>query len=293
MATMPSNNAKRQSRVAALVPAYNASRFIQTTLDSLSAQAWPALDILVSVDRSDDDTLAICREHAKKDARFKVFGQTERLGWINNSNFLLEQAQADYALFAFHDDQLLPGYIEKLANVLDGESDVVLAYSDLELTKLNGTRKLCTYAALDGLQDRVERASTLLAREKYWWVPVHGMFRLDRARRIGGLKHHGAGEFSADWPWMVHMSLLGAFRRVPETLCSKIFKPDSLSPNWQFSEAQWKEVSASCMREIWNSELTAQEKTALMHPLLADMSAGRSGAKTFIREIKRRFRARR
>lgn len=292
MATMPSNNAKRQSRVAALVPAYNAGRFIQATLDSLSAQTRTALDILVSVDRSDDDTLAVCREHAKEDARFKVFEQTARLGWINNSNFLLEQAQADYALFAFHDDLLLPGCIEKLADVLDGEPDVVLAYSDLELTKLNGTRKLCTYTALDGLQDRVARGNTLLAREKYWWVPVHGMFRLDRARCIGGLKHHGAGEFSADWPWMVHMSLLGAFRRVPETLCSKIYKPDSLSPNWQFSTDQWRDVSAACMREVWNSELTAQEKQALTHPFLETMFAGRLGARTFIREIKRRFRAR-
>lgn len=285
MTNQAASGAKRRSSVTALVPAYKAGGFIQATLDSLSAQTWPEFEILISVDLGDDDTLAICRAHAGKDPRFKVFEQAQRLGWIGNSNFLLEQARGDYALFAFHDDLLHPGCIEKLANALDGDPQAVLAFPDLSLSRLDGASELCAYSALDGMQDRVERARRLLARERHWWVPVHGLFRLDRARNIGGLKHHGAGEFSADWPWLVHMSLLGSFRHVPEVLCTKLYKPDSLSPNWQFSRDNRKDAAASCMREIWNSELATAEKLALSRPLLESMMPARRNLKAQIEKI--------
>ncbi|KAB2314083.1 glycosyltransferase family 2 protein [Betaproteobacteria bacterium SCN2] len=293
MTSLPSSHGRTRPRVAALLTAYEAGSFIQATLDALSAQACPELAILVSVDQCDDDTLALCRAHAKKDARFKVFAQTRRLGWINNSNFLLRQADADYALFAFHDDLLLPGCIEKLANELDRDPDAVLAYADLQLDRLDGSRELCTCPALDGNRDRVERAARLLAREKNWWLPAHGLFRLPLARDIGGLKHHNAGEFSADWPWLVHMSLLGTFRRVPEVLCCKTRRPDSLSPNWRFSRENWKDASAACMREIWNSRLPSDEKIALSGRFLQAMTRPRKGTHALIERIARRFCKRR
>lgn len=279
------------SSVAALVPAHNAAGFIQATLDSLSAQTWPRLEVLVSVDRSDDGTLAICQTHAEHDSRFKVFEQTEHLGWIGNSNFLLQQAQADYALFAFHDDLLAPAHVETLAHVLDSQPAVVLAYSDLELSRRDGKKELCVYDALDGARDRLERARRLLTRKGNWWVPAHGLFRLERARCIGGLKHHGAGEFSSDWPWLTHMSLLGAFQRVPETLCFKFHKPGSLSPNWRFTRDHWNEAAASCMREIWNSELATHEKLALTHPLFKKLSASGLSPRAILRRIRLKLRA--
>ena len=32
------------------------------------------------------------------------------------------------------------------------------------------------------------------------------------------------GEYSADLPWLLHMSLLGEFVRVPEVLCYKFYE---------------------------------------------------------------------
>lgn len=256
------------SSVAALLPAYEAASYIQKTLDSLSAQRWPEFAVLISVDRSDDDTLPICQAHAARDPRFRVFHQEERLGWVRNTNFLLRQARADYAAFTFHDDLLAPDFVSKLAAVLDARPEVVLAYSDALLTKVDGSEELWVYTALEGLSERTARGMKMLKREGHWYTPGRGLFRLDRARRIGGLKRHGAGEFSADWPWLLHMSLLGEFHRVPETLCYKFRKKGSLSRSWQFSSEQWLEVSAACMREIWNANIPTGEKLALGVPLM-------------------------
>ena len=254
--------------VAALVPAWQAASFIQPTLDCLSAQTYGNFEVIVSVDLCDDETHAICLAHARRDARFHVLRQERRLGYVGNCNFLLDHCAADYVLFAFHDDIVAPDYVARLAAVLDSRPEVVLSYSDVRLTNVNGRQEHWEYTAIEGVRDRAQRGFSLLQHEGMWWVPNRGLFRLNDARRIGGLKTHGAGEFSADWPWLFHMSLLGEFARVPETLCHKFYKPGSLSRSWEYSEAQRFEVAVAGMRELWNSELTSEEKLRLAAPLL-------------------------
>ena len=45
--------------VTALVPTYNGAAFIGRTLDSLAAQTWPNLEILIGDDCSTDETLEV------------------------------------------------------------------------------------------------------------------------------------------------------------------------------------------------------------------------------------------
>lgn len=263
------------SPVMALVPAYRAAEFIQPTLDALSAQTHGALQVLVSVDLCDDATHAICERHAARDPRFRVVRQTERLGWIGNSNFLLSQAQGDYALFAFHDDLLAPTYVAQLAAALDADPLASVAYSDVLLTDAQGRQENWVYTALHNEPTAVLRGVRVLERRGQWWVPNRGLFRLALARQIGGLKTHGAGEFSADWPWVFHLALLGRFVRVPGQLCHKFYKADSLSRSWDFSAQQNFEVHAACMREIWNSHLSTPEKVFLAQPLMQWLAQNR------------------
>ena len=261
----------KHTKATALVPAYQAGEFIQATLDSLSAQTYANFDAIVSVDLCDDETHAICMAHSARDGRFRVVRQERRLGYVGNCNYLLGQADADYVLFAFHDDILAPRYVEALCAVLDSRPEVVMCYSDILLTEVDGSTSQSSFDTMKGMHDRSRRGSTMLSRPDNWWVPNRGLFRLRESRRIGGLKRHGAGEFSVDWPWLFHMSLLGEFARVPETLCHKFYKPGSLSKTWAFSAAQHYEVLAACMRELWNSELSTDEKIGLAQPLINGM----------------------
>lgn len=253
----------RQTKVTALVPAYQAADFIQPTLDSLSAQTREHFDVILSVDLCEDDTYAICQAHAERDPRFSVIRQERRLGYVGNCNFLLGKADADYVLLAFHDDILAPTYVEKLCAVLDERPEAIMSFSDLLLTEVDGSQRNLALAELEGIKDPVQRGIIMLARGVRWWLPNRGVFRLAQSRRIGGIKTHGAGDFSPDRPWLFHMSLLGEFARVPETLCHKFLKPGSLSKSWASSWEQRYEVTAACMRELWNSPLTTDQKLRL------------------------------
>lgn len=255
------------STVEALLPAWRAAGFIQRTLDSLSAQTLGAFTVRVSVDLCDDETFAICARHAARDRRFSVVRQDQRLGYAGNCNFLMDQSRADLTAFAFHDDVLAPTCLERLAAALEARPDAVLSYSDVALTHLDGRREHWVFTALDGLESRVARGRRMLSGEVMWWVPNRGLFRREWAKAIGGIKTHGAGEFSADWPWLVRMSLLGPFVRVPETLCFKFYTAQSLSQTWAYSREQHIELAAAHLREIWNCELTTPEKLALAAPM--------------------------
>lgn len=250
-------------KVVALVPAWQASEFIDETLASLAAQTWPHLEILIAVDLSSDDTAQRCRAFAAAHANVRVHEHAERHGWIGNVNWLLREAQGDYLCFAPHDDVLAPSYVEALAEVLRARPEAVLAFSDLESTYPNGRVVLSTYTALEGLSSPVDRGRTLLWRIGDWWTPYRGLFRREAAPRIGGLKRHRAGEFSADWPWLFHMALLGEMVRVPQRLCFKRYTAQSLSQSWRYTPRHHLAALASCARELAGASLPAREQWAL------------------------------
>jgi glycosyltransferase involved in cell wall biosynthesis len=257
-------------KVVALVAAWNAAAFIEKTLDSLAAQSHPNFEILVSDDASPDDTAGICERFAARDARFRVIRQPRNLGWTGNVNALLREARGDCFLIAGHDDLLEPDYVARCVAALRANPRAVLAFSDVVLVKADGQRELKSYPLLDGVSDRARRARRIAHRKGAHWIPYRGVFRAPAARIIGGLRRHGAGEFSADWPWLLHMSLLGEFVRVPEALCTKITRPTSLSRDWNRHARSWSAVTRSALAAVSRSEIPAREKLGLY----ADVGTG-------------------
>jgi glycosyltransferase involved in cell wall biosynthesis len=84
----------------ALLPAWRAERFIESTLEALAAQTYGNLHILISDDASPDSTAELCEAFAVRTPRTRVIRQTRNLGWVGNSNALLQAAQRDYYFFA-------------------------------------------------------------------------------------------------------------------------------------------------------------------------------------------------
>jgi glycosyltransferase involved in cell wall biosynthesis len=208
-------------RVTAIVPAYNSEGFILEALRSLAAQTWEDLEILVGDDASTDRTLSVVKEFAAGRPNVRVVAREHNLGWLANTNDLMGQASGELMFLAFHDDTVDPTYVEKLAHALEANPRAVLAFSDLELVQPDGTREPKAFRDLDGVRRRLMRGLAMAHSPTNWWVAIHGVFRASAARQVGGLRPSAAGEYGADWPWMLHLCLLGEFVRVPEKLCVK------------------------------------------------------------------------
>lgn len=263
-----------EPRVTALVAAYNAAEFVGDTLRSLAAQAHVNLRVLVSVDRSDDDTAARCAAFAGHDPRFTVIVQPERLGWIGNTNALLHAADGDLGFFMGHDDLVEPGYVARLVAALRDNPAAVLAFADLEVRDACGMHEIVRYADLDDVSGSVERGRRLFAHRRPWWAAYRGLFHVEAARRAGGLRRHLGGEFAADWPFVVALALQGECIRVPEVLYRKRYRTTSLSRQWRYGNLPWLAAYLSCARTVAGVDLTVRERLAL----LTALASGACGA---------------
>lgn len=77
-------------------------------------------------------------------------------------------------------------------------------------------------------------------RGGWWHTPNRGLFRAEAFRATGGMRPHAAGEFAADWPWLIRLAGRGDFLRVPEVLCRKRYMRTSLTKTWSRGAEVWE-----------------------------------------------------
>jgi glycosyltransferase involved in cell wall biosynthesis len=101
--------------VSVIIPAYNAARWIDVTLQSALAQTWRNKEIILVDDGSTDETVAVAKR--LKSPALKIIQQENRgPGAARNRAF--QESQGDYIQYLDHDDLLSPEKIEAQLRVL-------------------------------------------------------------------------------------------------------------------------------------------------------------------------------
>jgi len=110
--------------VSILIPAYNAERWIEHTLESAVGQTWPRTEIIVIDDGSRDQTAQVARRFASKNVKVV---STDNHGLPAAVNCAYRLCQGDYIQELDADDILAPDKIEKqLAALRQGDSKRLL-----------------------------------------------------------------------------------------------------------------------------------------------------------------------
>lgn len=99
--------------VTILVPVYNTSKYLRQCLDSITAQTYQNLQVVLVDDGSTDDSLSICEEYAGKYSYIEVHHQANA-GVAAARNKLLSYIAGDYVLFVDSDDWIEPQTVEYL-----------------------------------------------------------------------------------------------------------------------------------------------------------------------------------
>ena len=113
--------------VSVLIPAYNAERVLGEALDSVLAQTWPSVEVIVVDDGSKDATLDVARRYEARGV--KVVAQPENRGQTAALNRALEEAQGDFIQYFDADDVMDPGKIEAQMRRLMAEPPDTIATS--------------------------------------------------------------------------------------------------------------------------------------------------------------------
>lgn len=123
-------------KVDILVATCNGEKYVKEQIDSILSQTYENIRVIVSDDRSDDNTPKILKELAKSDKRIILNLQKERLGVINNFEFLLKQVKSNFYMFSDQDDFWLPNKVEKMME-RQKQENADLVFGDLEVVNEN------------------------------------------------------------------------------------------------------------------------------------------------------------
>ncbi|WP_158295178.1 CDP-glycerol glycerophosphotransferase family protein [Eggerthella lenta] len=114
------------SLISVVVPVYNVELYIRQCVDSILAQTYPNLEIILVNDGSKDNCLAICEEYAKKDPRVRVIDKVNG-GLSDARNVGIEAACGEYIGFVDSDDWIAPDMYEYLyRGIVEHDSDIAL-----------------------------------------------------------------------------------------------------------------------------------------------------------------------
>lgn len=244
-----------------LIPSWNAERFIEECIGSVQGQTHRDLRILVSDDCSDDRTVDLCRAMARTDDRLVVDPAPERLGWIGNTNRLLELVDAPYFMVMPHDDVLDRTYVEKLLRLLEGSARAVCAVPDIQMFGDHSTRIGHPGWATGRRHHRLQR----FIGGGPNGAAMRGVTRSSAVESGLRLRPTRASDLHADTTYVVELLALGRVVRLPELLYRKRILPTSVMAS------QWWAQERSVVVEEW------AEHTIQLTSVCADLGLSRRG----------------
>jgi teichuronic acid biosynthesis glycosyltransferase TuaG len=127
------------AKVSIITPAYNSERLIADALDSIAAQNYDGLEVIVVDDCSNDATVDVVRQRSSADNRIRLIRQPVNAGPSRARQAALDHATGRYIAFLDSDDFWLP---QKLSHQLAFMADrrAALSYTEYRRVSADGAR---------------------------------------------------------------------------------------------------------------------------------------------------------
>ena len=261
------NDPNGQPQITVCVPVYNSSRIVTETLCSIHQQTFRDFKVLISVDQSNDQSFDVVQNWCAQygGGAFHCYRQLNRLGWVDNINFLFHKCKSPYVCMIPHDDLIHKEYLEQLLHCLYNNKNASIAFSDIE------TFGNCTHAILEQGSLRGTKYERVIAFLKFHYnaVAFRGLVRCESVGDRLFLSHNRHRDFSLDTIWVLQMALKGEILRVPEVLYKKRYIDASAHWNWQQwddneKEQAWMVHCQDCIELLWEDGFSEKEWSGIM-----------------------------
>lgn len=138
---MDRNN--KEPLVSVVVITYNSSATILETLDSIKEQTYQNIELIISDDKSADETVQVCetwlKENKERFIRSEIVTTDINTGVSGNLNRGINVSRGEWIKSIAGDDLLIPMAIEEYVKFIYGHSeDVKMCVSDVEPFSQNG-----------------------------------------------------------------------------------------------------------------------------------------------------------
>lgn len=111
-------------KVSVLMPAYNAAKYIEESIDSVLNQTFTDFEFIIIDDCSTDKTWEIIQKYESNDNRIVGVKNKRNLGIAGNRNKLKKLAKGEYVMWQDADDISMPNRMEEQVEVLDKDQEI-------------------------------------------------------------------------------------------------------------------------------------------------------------------------
>jgi len=220
------------------MPTYNRPELLQRSLDSIRAQTYRHLEIIVSDNASPDPRVGQLISSAfSEDQRIRHFRQQKNIGPAGNFAFVLNQARGTFFMWAADDDEWNPAFVEKLLETLQGNPKSGLSFCDFDVRYPDGS--LCLdygsfYHAYSEFihDDGVKRVThyAMQAPERGKANLIYGLYRREALNDASVNKLFYSKAWGADMLFVCDVLSRWSFSLVADKLYTVGIHPQAPSP---------------------------------------------------------------
>lgn len=194
------------------LPVYNGQKFLAESIESILAQTYGDLELLISDNASTDATPDICSRYAAKDKRVVYHRQPQNIGAGPNHDWVAVHATGKYFKWGSDDDYILPEFVGTCVERLEAEPDAVLCHTQTIIKRDGSDAIAMHYAGLDS--PRPSDRFGVMILKPHWCVEQYGVIRTNALLRT----ELQAGYFGKDKAMLAELALLGRILHVPQPL---------------------------------------------------------------------------
>lgn len=118
--------------ISIIVPIYNTADYLPTCLDSILAQTYQNIEIVLINDGSTDNSTKIAQDYIKKDPRIKLFNQKNQ-GLSAARNTGIQKSTGEYLTFVDSDDAIEPTMLKSMLTALKTSKATIAVCSFKEI----------------------------------------------------------------------------------------------------------------------------------------------------------------
>ena len=252
--------------VSIVIPCFNQGSFLNAALDSLVAQTYPFLQVVIVDDGSTDaDTVELLASLHRPSLDLRVIRQ-ENMGPAAARNTGVEHASGPFILPLDADDTLEPSCVLRMVALLKSRPDIGVAYCDIRFFGEKEEVSECPEYDLNSLLDEN-------------FMVVTSMFRKELWQAAGG--YNGELKYGyEDWCLWLDFAAMGYYgKRIPAPLFNYRIKQESRNTTavtnnmvliGQIRERHKELYANREMRRLWRDRIEWSDPKPVAAPPTSD-----------------------
>lgn len=177
----------KQPLVSIILPTYNVYPYLAQCLDSISAQTYQNIEVIIVIDGATDGSYELAKEYVNRDSRFSVYWQ-ENAGSGPARNNGLDHAKGKFVLFVDPDDWIKEDYVEQMVDAQkEGDYDLVATTSEDYYFTKNKTLKYKRCQEVENIEfigkECVHKHYASLFEHSMICAPTRTLYKMDIIRK--------------------------------------------------------------------------------------------------------------